>query len=68
MFNAATGNLPNKLSMYSVLLAFGAWFSGYHFRSVVAAAFGVVLGWPFVAVVFLPMGLDVLMQQGLFKV
>lgn len=68
MFISGTAHLPNTVSMYGVLLAFGAWYSGYHFRAVVAAAFGVILGWPFVAVAFLPMGLDILLQQGVIKV
>ena len=54
--------------MYGILLAFGAWFSGYHFRAVVASGFGVILGWPFVAVAFLPMGLDIFLQHGPIKV
>ena len=68
MFISSTGNLPNTFSMYGILLAFGAWFSGYHFRAVVASGFGVILGWPFVAVAFLPMGLDIFLQHGPIKV
>jgi alpha-1,2-mannosyltransferase len=51
-----------------VLLSFGFWLSGNYFLAVFSACFAVIMGWPFVAVVFIPLGLDLLLKAGFFKV
>jgi alpha-1,2-mannosyltransferase len=68
MFHASISNLPSSLSMYGVLLSFGFWLSGSYFLAVFSACFAVIMGWPFVAVVFVPLGLDLLLKAGFFKV
>jgi hypothetical protein len=51
-----------------VLLSFGFWLAGSYFLAVFSACFAVIMGWPFVAVVFIPLGLDLLLKAGFFKV
>jgi len=68
MFQASTAHLPNTFSMYSILLSFGFWFSANYFWAVFSTGLGIILGWPFVAVMFIPLGLDLLYQNGFLKV
>ena len=42
--------------MAGVMISFGFWYTQHYYQAVVMAAFSVILGWPFVALVFVPMG------------
>lgn len=42
--------------MVCVMLSFGFWFTLHFRQAFVAAAAGVILGWPFAGLVFVPMG------------
>ncbi|KAL6061390.1 mannosyltransferase [Balamuthia mandrillaris] len=68
MWIASTAHLPNSFSMYGVLLCFGWWFQRRHTLAVFAGALAVLLGWPFVALLFVPVGIDLLWQCGPVRV
>ena len=60
MFHAGVALLPSTTCMYCVLLGYAAWFSGRHRLGLMAGCVAVLLAWPFVAPMFVPMGLHVL--------
>lgn len=64
-FHANVAFLPSTFSMYGVLLGYGLWFSGRRKAAVFAGAFSVIMGWPFVGLLFIPLGLEVLFTHGL---
>lgn len=53
--------------MYGVMLAFGCWFGDRLTWAVTMAAFSCIGGWPFTAIVFAPMGIDILYKKGIFR-
>jgi len=65
MFHASVAFLPSTFSMYGVLLGYGLWFSGRRKAAVFAGAFSVIMGWPFVGLLFVPLGLEVLFSHGI---
>eukprot|EP01103_Thecamoeba_quadrilineata_P002442 TRINITY_DN1239_c0_g1_i3.p1 TRINITY_DN1239_c0_g1~~TRINITY_DN1239_c0_g1_i3.p1 ORF type:complete len:420 (-),score=61.35 TRINITY_DN1239_c0_g1_i3:43-1302(-) len=54
--------------MYGVMLAFGTWFRGSWALAVHASVMATLLGWPFVAVIFVPMALEFFLRAKLTKV
>ncbi|CAI9737087.1 alpha-1,2-mannosyltransferase ALG9-like [Octopus vulgaris] len=63
MFISCSSYLPSSFSMYLTMVAMGAWYQkSYHFAilSVAASAF---IGWPFSAVLGIPIACDVLMKK-----
>src|SRR5262245_21270639 len=68
MFLSSTSFLPSTFSMYGVMLTFGTWFGGHPKVAVFAGAFTVILGWPFVALMFVPIGLELLFRFGIPQV
>jgi len=60
MFHASVALLPSTTCMYCVLLGFAAWLRGRHALGLMCGSFAVLLSWPFVALAFVPMGLDAL--------
>jgi alpha-1,2-mannosyltransferase len=60
MFAMTTALLPSALAATFVMLTYAAWMEGRHKAAVlwsVACTLGI--GWPFVAVLFVPMALDI---------
>ncbi|XP_004294070.1 PREDICTED: dol-P-Man:Man(6)GlcNAc(2)-PP-Dol alpha-1,2-mannosyltransferase [Fragaria vesca subsp. vesca] len=53
-FFASTSFLPSSFSMYAVSLSSGLFLLDKHAMAVSVAAAGVILGWPFSILVFLP--------------
>ena len=68
MYTASTSFVNSSLAMMSVFLSYGIWM-GYdnHFLSLLIGAAAVVYDWPFVGVVFIPMGLHCLYKRGFGK-
>ena len=64
MFHAGVALLPSTTCMYCVLLGYAAWLSGRHRRGLMAGCLAVLLAWPFVAPMFVPMGLHALAVLG----
>ena len=54
--------------MMSVFLSYGIWMAyDNHFLALLIGAGAVVYDWPFVGVVFIPMGIHCLMKKGLLR-
>jgi alpha-1,2-mannosyltransferase len=64
MFNAGSAFLPQSFTANMLMLAFAAYISGAHGRTIFFLALAGLLGWPFVGVVALPVALDVLVRAG----
>ena len=64
MFHAGVALLPSTTCMYCVLLGYAAWLSGRHRLGLMAGCLAVLLAWPFVAPMFVPMGLHALPVLG----
>ncbi|CAH3148408.1 unnamed protein product [Porites evermanni] len=63
MFISAAAFLPSTFAMYMVLLSYGGWFAGNYVVAVLATAAGAIIGWPFSAVLGLPIAWDILIRQ-----
>ncbi|CAH3172536.1 unnamed protein product [Porites lobata] len=63
MFISAAAFLPSTFAMYMVLLSYGGWFAGNYEVAVLATAAGAIIGWPFSAVLGLPIAWDILIRQ-----
>jgi len=63
MFISAAAFLPSTFAMYMVLLSYGGWFSGNYVVAVLATAAGALVGWPFSAILGLPIAWDILVRQ-----
>mmetsp|Transcript_12705 Transcript_12705/g.22943 ORF Transcript_12705/g.22943 Transcript_12705/m.22943 type:complete len:421 (+) Transcript_12705:588-1850(+) len=68
MFHSSVALLPSSACMYAVLFGYWAWFSDRLLLGLVFGSFGVLLCWPFVGVMFVPMGLHALYSRGFAKV
>ena len=59
MFHAAPAFLPTSFCMYFSMLSFSYWMhDGRTFGAMFCGAAAVLFGWPFVALVFVPVGID----------
>lgn len=56
-FFASTSLLPSSFSMYAISLASGLFLLDKHAAAVAVSAIGVILGWPFSILAFLPVTL-----------
>ncbi|CAJ2659647.1 dol-P-Man:Man(6)GlcNAc(2)-PP-Dol alpha-1,2-mannosyltransferase [Trifolium pratense] len=56
-FFASTSFLPSSFSMYAISLASGLFLLDKHAAAVAVSAIGVILGWPFSILAFLPVTL-----------
>ncbi|XP_015748741.1 PREDICTED: alpha-1,2-mannosyltransferase ALG9-like [Acropora digitifera] len=63
MFISAAAFLPSTFAMYMVLLSYGGWFAGNNAVAVMATAAGALIGWPFSAILGLPIAWDILVRQ-----
>lgn len=66
-FNASTSFLPSTFSMYTITLAVAALISEKPLLAVVAAAVGVLIGWPFSVLATAPIVIYSLMTGGLIS-
>ena len=68
MYTASTSFVNASLAMISIFLSYGVWMKyDSHFIGLLVGAAAVIYDWPFVGVVFIPMGLDCLYRRGLLK-
>jgi len=65
MFISSSALLPSSFTMYMCLLAYGGWFQGNYVVAIFAIAFGTLLGWPFFAVLGLPIAYDIVVRRRL---
>lgn len=68
MYTASTSFVNASLAMISIFFSYGVWMMyDNHFLGLLIGAAAVVYDWPFVGVVFIPMGLDCLYRRGMKK-
>lgn len=68
MYTASTSFVNASLAMMSVFLSYGIWMAyDNHFLALLIGAGAVIYDWPFVGIVFIPMGIHCLMKKGFVK-
>lgn len=67
MFIASTALLPSSFSMYLGSAALAAWWNQRYCLAVFLIAISALLGWPFAALVGLPICYDMLVRQRLWR-
>jgi len=68
MFHSATSLLPSSSCMIAVLYGYAAWLHEQHIAGLFVGAYAVLFCWPFVALMFIPMGIDSLYNKGIVPV
>ncbi|CAG0890674.1 unnamed protein product [Cyprideis torosa] len=63
VFAASSAFLPSSFAMILLSFAYGSWFKGNLEPSIVSVAIATFVGWPFVAVLGLPIALDILFRR-----
>uniref|UniRef100_A0A0C9QGV4 Mannosyltransferase n=1 Tax=Fopius arisanus TaxID=64838 RepID=A0A0C9QGV4_9HYME len=63
MFIASAAYLPSSFSMYLSTVATAAWYGRKYELSILATAISTLLGWPFVALLGVPIVLDMLARK-----
>ncbi|XP_075236016.1 alpha-1,2-mannosyltransferase Alg9 [Lycorma delicatula] len=63
MFISCTAFLPSSFSMYMTLISMGAWFQRKYELAVFATALSTFLSWPFVALIGVPIAIDMLFRR-----
>ncbi|ALC46901.1 CG11851, partial [Drosophila busckii] len=63
MFVSSTALLPSSFSMYFGCSALAAWWTKQYSLSIFLTAISALLGWPFAALLSVPMVLDLLLYQ-----
>ncbi len=51
--------------MVMTMLSFGCWFDGRYALAVISAGLGVLIGWPYIGVLFIPLAVDTVVSRGL---
>uniref|UniRef100_A0A8C7NS90 Mannosyltransferase n=1 Tax=Oncorhynchus mykiss TaxID=8022 RepID=A0A8C7NS90_ONCMY len=63
MFCSSAAFLPSSFCMYSTLVAMTGWFQDTPFLAVMGVAAGAIIGWPFSALLGLPIAFDLLVLK-----
>lgn len=63
MFVSSTAFLPSSFCMYMTCLCFGFWMQGNLNLAVLSVACSAIIGWPFSAVLGIPLALDILVRR-----
>ncbi|XP_044750721.1 alpha-1,2-mannosyltransferase ALG9 [Coccinella septempunctata] len=67
MFISSTAFLPSSFAMYMFMGACSAWWGRNYNLAVFFTALGSLLGWPFAALLGVPIAYDMLVRQKLYK-
>ncbi|XP_052785256.1 alpha-1,2-mannosyltransferase ALG9-like [Mya arenaria] len=62
-FISSTAYLPSSFCMYMTFLSIGAWFLGKYEVAIMATAASAIVGWPFAAIIGVPIAFDILFLQ-----
>ena len=60
MFHASVAYVPSAFAMYCVMLCWSAWLLQEYALAIFSLGIAVLLGWPFAAVLGVPLALDIL--------
>lgn len=63
MYFASTSFLPNTLSMHLTMVTFGAWFCDQYKMTIFAAGISILVGWPYAAIVYIPIAVSMLLSK-----
>lgn len=64
-FRASVELLPSSFAMLTLSVAFGSWMVGEFPQAIVLVALASLLGWPFVAVLGVPMAIHIMFRRGI---
>ncbi|KAK9696634.1 Alg9-like mannosyltransferase family [Popillia japonica] len=67
MFISSTAFLPSSFAMYMLCTACAAWWTEKYEFAIFATALGSLLGWPFAALLGVPIALDMLFVKKLYR-
>ncbi|KAF2359705.1 GPI mannosyltransferase [Trinorchestia longiramus] len=67
MFSATTAFLPSSFAMQAVSCGLGAWLHRQYQLSILCYAVAALLGWPFVALLGVPVAYDIVIRRGKLK-
>lgn len=67
MFVSSIALLPSSFSMYLTMAAMTAWWHQRYKLAILFVALSALLGWPFAALVGLPVAVDMLYKRRMFK-
>ena len=67
MFISSASYLPSSFAMCCITLAYAAWLDGCHQTSVLWVAAASIIGWPFAAVLGIPIFWDIVIKNGQFR-
>lgn len=67
MFVSSSALLPSSFSMYLTMAALTAWWHQRYKLSILCVAISTLLGWPFAALVGIPIAVDMLWKRRMFK-
>jgi alpha-1,2-mannosyltransferase len=68
MFHSSVALIPSSTCMLAVLFGFHAWLEEKYILGLICGSFGALLCWPFMVLMFVPMGLHALYEKGFVKV
>ncbi|XP_050306990.1 alpha-1,2-mannosyltransferase ALG9 [Anthonomus grandis grandis] len=66
MFIASTAYLPSSFAMYNFTAACAAWWQQKYALAIFFTALGSLLGWPFAALLGVPIAYDILIQRKMY--
>ncbi|XP_022913586.2 alpha-1,2-mannosyltransferase ALG9 [Onthophagus taurus] len=67
MFISCSALLPSSWAMYMCFVMCGAWWMQKYELAIFATALGALLGWPFAAVLGVPLAVDMLIMKKMYK-
>ncbi|KAF7281365.1 hypothetical protein GWI33_004848 [Rhynchophorus ferrugineus] len=67
LFISSTAFLPSSFAMYTFTAACGAWWQQKYALAIFFTALGSILGWPFAALLGVPIVFDMLVQKKLYS-
>lgn len=63
MFIASTAFLPSSFGMKMLMVSYAAWWNQNLFLAIFATAFSVLVGWPFVGALGIPIAIDIVFYK-----
>ena len=67
MFNVSAAYLPQQFVLCLVMLSFGSFFKSKRKTAILCMGTAAIIGWPFILVLAVPMGMDCVFAMGLLS-